>query len=64
MTGEVAKSTDAVTGIKTVVNNAPVVKRQYFTVDGRQVSRLQHGVTMVRETLSDGSTRTTKVMSK
>ena len=64
VTGEVAKSTDAVTGIKTVVNNAPVVKRQYFTVDGRQVSRLQHGVTMVRETLSDGSTRTTKVMSK
>ena len=64
VTGEVAKSTDAVTGIKTVVNNAPVVKRQYFTIDGRQVSRLQHGVTMVRETLSDGSTRTTKVMSK
>jgi len=64
VTGEVAKSTDAVTGIKTVVNNAPVVKRQYFTIDGHQVSRLQHGVTMVRETLSDGSTRTTKVMSK
>ena len=64
VTGEVAKSTDAVTGIKTVVNNAPVVKRQYFTIDGRQVSRLQHGVTMVHETLSDGSTRTTKVMSK
>ena len=64
VTGEVAKSTDAVTGIKTVVNNAPVVKRQYFTIDGRQVSRLQHGVTMVRETLSDGTTRTTKVMSK
>jgi hypothetical protein len=64
VTGEVAKSTDAVTGIKTVVNNAPVVKRQYFTIDGHQVSRLQHGVTMICDTLSDGSTRTTKVVSK
>lgn len=64
VTGEVAKATDAVTGIKAVVNNAPVAKRQYFTPDGRQVSRLQHGVTMVCDTLTDGSTRTTKVMSK
>ena len=64
VTGEVAKATDAVTGIKTVVNNAPVAKRQYFTPDGRQVSRLQHGVTMICDTLTDGSTRTTKVMSK
>ena len=64
VTGEVAKATDAVTGIKAVVNNVPVAKRQYFTPDGRQVSRLQHGVTMICDTLTDGSTRTTKVVSK
>ncbi len=64
VTGEVAKATDAVTGIKAVVNNVPVAKRQYFTPDGRQVNRLQHGVTMVCDTLTDGSTRTTKVVSK
>ena len=64
VTGEMAKATDAATGIQTVIKHAPVVQRQYFTPDGRQVNRLQHGVTIIRETLSDGSTRTTKVMSK
>lgn len=53
------------TAIKTLnAQSAEIVARQYFTIDGRQVSRLQHGMTIVRETMADGSTRTVKVMSK
>ena len=64
VTGEKANASEA-TGIKTINNNGTAVaKRQYFTVDGRQVSRLQHGITVIRETLTDGTTRTLKITSK
>lgn len=43
---------------------AQVVGRQYFTADGRQTARLQHGLNIIRETLADGTTRTTKVVAK
>ena len=43
---------------------AQVVGRQYFTADGRQTARLQHGLSIIRETLADGTTRTTKVVAK
>ena len=53
------------TAIRTVVStNSEVVARQYFTADGRQVSRLQHGLNIIRETMADGSVRTMKVMAK
>ena len=53
------------TAIKTInVQSSQVVSRQYFTADGRLVSRLQHGLTIIRETLADGTTRTIKVMSR
>jgi hypothetical protein len=53
------------TAIRTVVSaNSEVVARQYFTADGRQVQRLQHGLNVIRETLSDGTTRTVKVVAK
>lgn len=53
------------TAIRTVVSaNSEVVARQYFTADGRQVQRLQHGLNIIRETLSDGTTRTVKVVAK
>ena len=58
---------DRTTGISdaTRLNNKyKKMKRDYFTPDGRQVNRLQHGMTIVRETLSDGTTRTTKVLAK
>lgn len=55
---------DQTTSIRATTTNADVLRRQYFTPDGRQVNRLQHGVTIVRETLSDGTTRTTKVVAK
>ena len=63
VTGELASSANP-TAIDLTTTNADVLRRYYFTPDGRQVNRLQHGVTIVRETLSDGTTRTTKVMSK
>ena len=46
------------------VQSISAFKRQYFTADGRQVNRLQHGVTIIRETLTDNTTRTVKVISK
>ena len=55
---------DQTTGIRATTSHADVLRRYYFTPDGRQVNRLQHGVTIVREILSDGTTRTTKVVSK
>jgi hypothetical protein len=55
---------DQTTGIRATTTNAEVVSRQFYTADGRQVNRLQHGVTIVRETLSDGTTRTTKITAK
>ena len=64
VTGEMAKASE-VTAISTITTNgAAVAKRQYFTADGRQVNRLQHGVTIIRETLTDNTTRTVKVISK
>ena len=64
VTGEMAKASE-VTAISTITTSgAAVAKRQYFTADGRQVSRLQHGVTIIRETLTDNTTRTVKVISK
>ena len=61
--GEVASDGNP-TAIDLTTMNADVVDRQFYTIDGRQVNRLQHGVTIVRETLSDGTTRTTKVTAK
>ena len=64
VTGEMAKASE-VTAISTITTSgAAVAKRQYFTADGRQVNRLQHGVTIIRETLTDNTTRTVKVISK
>ena len=53
------------TGIATLYkNNAQTVSRQYYALDGRQLSRIQHGLNIIREMLSDGSTRTVKVAVK
>ena len=57
-------SSDHPTGIRQTMTSAEVSHRQYFTPDGRQVSHLQHGLNIIRETLSDGSVRTVKVIAK
>lgn len=61
--GEMASS-DHPTGISQSKSCVQVVRRQYYTTDGRQINRLQHGLNIIRETLSDGTTRTTKIMAK
>ena len=64
VTGEIAKASEA-TGIHGVINSQQTItKREYFTLDGRQMSRIQHGVNIIRETLSDGTSRTVKVVAK
>lgn len=61
--GEMASS-DHPTGISQSKSCVQVVRRQYYTTDGRLVNRLQHGLNIIRETLSDGTTKTTKIMAK
>lgn len=53
------------TAIRTVnMISSEVVHRQIFTLDGRQVGTLQRGLNIVRETMTDGTTRIIKVMTK
>ena len=61
--GEVASDGNP-TAINLTTTNADVVRRQFYTADGRQINRLQHGLNIIRETLSDGTTRTIKIMAK
>ena len=61
--GEIASS-GSPSAIGSMVNSLPVTAREYFTPDGQQHSRLQHGTNIIRETLSDGTTRTIKVVAK
>lgn len=61
--GEMA-STDNPTAVSLAKTDAMVVGRQYFTPDGRQFSRLQHGINIICETFSDGFARSTKVVAK
>ncbi len=46
------------------VEGTTVVNAEFFTVNGTRVSGLQRGITIVRETLSDGSVRVSKVSVK
>ena len=51
------------TGIKTVDNSdANVVKTAFYGVDGRQLNSPTKGVVIVKQTLSNGKTRTSKVV--
>lgn len=52
------------TAIAPVQKGASLVNRQYFALNGRQSSNLQRGMNIIRETYSDGTTRTMKVMAK
>lgn len=60
--GEMASSAHP-TAIHMEKTGVDIVSRQFFTADGCQVYRLQHGLTMIRETLADGTSRVTKVVS-
>lgn len=51
-------------GVSQLTTGVEVVDRQYFTPDGRRVNRLQHGLNIVRATMADGTTQTTKVVAK
>lgn len=51
-------------GVSQLTTGIEVVGRQYFTPDGRRVNRLQHGLNIVRATMADGTSQTTKVVAK
>lgn len=52
------------TPVNSVNGNAEVVKSVYFTITGAQVEEPQKGINIVKQTLSDGSTRIVKVLVK
>lgn len=56
-------STDIPTAIQGI-QNAPteLTGRQYFTADGRQISQPANGITIVKNIMSDGSVKVTKIM--
>ena len=53
-----------VTGIVTPTANQEVVKTQYFTIDGRQVSNPGAGLYLVKKTYKDNSVKTEKALIK
>ncbi len=50
--------------VQSVSANAQVVKTEVYSVAGHRLSQPQQGVNIVRETLSDGTQRTTKILVK
>ncbi len=63
VTGEEASSKNP-TGIQAPKTTAAVMRRSYFTADGRQHQHLQHGLNIIRETLSDGTQRVQRIVAK
>ena len=46
------------------VNTNGVVSAEFYTINGTRINSIQRGVTIVRETLSDGTVRVRKVSIK
>ena len=59
-----AADSDHPTGIQSAAAGSTVTGRQFYTADGRRHQRLQHGMNIVCETLSDGTRRTVKVVAR
>lgn len=55
---------DEATGIETTTAEAEVVTTEYYTPDGIRIDTPAEGVTIVRETLSDGTVRSYKQLNK
>lgn len=56
-------SAEVSTGIEEATQgNAEIISRQYFTVDGIELAAPQQGVNIVRETLSNGQVKVSKLM--
>ncbi len=53
---------DATTGITNVAGKGSVVSAAYFSVDGKQQDQLCKGLNIVRETMSDGTVVTKKII--
>ncbi|MBR4844878.1 MAG: hypothetical protein IKU98_00480, partial [Bacteroidaceae bacterium] len=50
------------TGIEETVTDAIIVARQYFTIDGAQIAAPQQGVNIVKEILSNGQVKVSKLL--
>lgn len=56
-------NTDVPVGIQGVSDkSSELVGRQYFTIDGRRISQPQSGITIIKNILSDGTVKTTKIL--
>lgn len=52
------------TGLKDALNSSEVLKIEYFTIDGRIISRPVNGITIVKTKFRDGRTSVRKYFSK
>ena len=53
---------DDAAGIEGVLNSTKAVKSAIFTVNGAQVNKLQKGINILKQTMSDGTVKTIKVI--
>jgi hypothetical protein len=56
--------TNSANGINMTNNNANVVNRTYYTINGMRSSRLTRGINIVKTMMSDGSIKISKVLVK
>ena len=54
----------SLTGITNANVSSVVASEKIFTIDGRQVSRLQKGINIIRTTMADGHTSVKKILVK
>lgn len=57
-------SPETATGINMPASKAKVMSRTYYNADGKRLSRISHGINIVKEKLADGTARTVKLSVK
>ena len=64
--GELSKAYDPVIyeGIIGTTANAEVIATEVFSIDGMKLSETRKGINIVRQRLSNGTTRTSKILVK
>lgn len=56
------EGTDGIQGVNAPADDARVVGIEYFNLNGEKLSGQQKGINLIRFQMSDGTTRTQKVM--
>ena len=64
--GELSKAYDPAIydGIVNLSNQAEIIATEVFSIDGMKLSQTRKGINTVRQRLSNGTTRTSKILVK